>query len=125
MAYMSDAFIDKIIWQSAPLRLGKYEWRAIRYTLPERYGKGLIRAAYQFRRISKFGAAPELWTDSHDFPSYVRYLPNYGLPKQLKKLWSQTGDLLSDEIDAGARNPVRPHSGYGVDNGSLQLGFGF
>ncbi len=125
MAYMSDTFIDKIIWQSAPIRIGNYEWRAMRYTLPERYGKGLVRAAYQFRRIGQFGAAPELWTDSHDFPGYARYLPNYGLPKRLKKLWSQTGDLLSDDVDARARKPARRNNANKPMTGGLQLGFGF
>lgn len=120
MARAANAFIDKIIWQSAPKTIGGYQWRAIRFTLPERYGKGLSRSAYQYRRAGQFGAAPELWTDAQDHPGYARYLPNNGLPKQLKSLWDETGDLISDEAEVPSAVAIAAHKPKGT-----QLGFAF
>ncbi len=88
-------FIDKILWQSPARTIGQYQWRAIVYTLPVRYGAGLKRFDFQFRRASAFGSAPELWTDAHDFPGYARYLPSYGLPKELAAMRAR----YEDDID--------------------------
>lgn len=91
MGRATNAFIDEIVWASRPRTIGGTQWRAIVYTLPERYGRGLKRYAYQYRRAAKFGSAPELWTDGEDHPSFARYLPNNGLPQQLKSLWDDEG----------------------------------
>ena len=95
MAKSLNPFIDKILWQSPARRIGQYQWRAIVYTLPARYGSGLKRFDFQFRRASAFGSAPELWTDAHDFPGYARYLPNNGLPKELSSLRERYEDDIN------------------------------
>lgn len=95
MARLANPFIDKIVWESPSKTIGRYQWRAIVYTLPARYGTGLKRFDFQFRRISTFGSAPELWTDAQDFPGYARYLPYNGLPKQLAALRGR----YEDDID--------------------------
>lgn len=127
MSRTTRAFIEQINWHSAPRTIGAYQWRAVTYTLPERYGSGLTASAYQFRRISQFGSAPEQWTDARDFPGYARYRPNNGLPAQLKTLWDETGDLIADDMDAIV--PAKTSSAGArsfVSNGkSGQLGFGF
>ena len=86
MARGANPFIDTILWESPARTIGQYQWRAIVFTLPERYGQGMKRFNYQFRRASTFGSAPEVWTDAQDFPGYARYLPNRGLPKQLQAI---------------------------------------
>jgi len=86
MARLDDAFIDRILWYSPAKRIGAHQWRAIVYTLPSRYGVGLTRLGFQFRRAGSFGSAPEVWTDGHAFPGYARHLPFNGLPKSLKSL---------------------------------------
>ena len=88
-------FMDKILWQSPGKTIGEYQWRAIVFTLPARYGVGLKRFDFQFRRISRFGSAPQVWTDAQDFPGYARYLPFNGLPKQLAAL----RERYEDDID--------------------------
>lgn len=95
MAKLLNPFIDKILWQSPPRTIGQYQWRAIVYTLPARYGSGLKRFHFQFRRASAFGSAPELWTDAHDFPGYARYLPNKGLPKELSSIRERYKDDIN------------------------------
>ena len=95
MAKSLNPFIDRILWASPARTIGQYQWRAIVYTLPARYGSGLKRFDFQFRRASAFGSAPELWTDSHDFPGYARYLPSKGLPKELSAMRARYEDDIN------------------------------
>ncbi|WP_017930911.1 hypothetical protein [Robiginitomaculum antarcticum] len=87
MARFDDAFIDRILWCSPARRIGTHHWRAIVYTLPARYGAGLSRFGFQFRKGSEFGSAPEQWTHASSFPGYARHLPGNGLPKALKSMF--------------------------------------
>lgn len=131
MSRTTRVFIDEIIWHSAPRQIGAYQWRAVTYTLPARYGAGLKASAYQFRRISQFGSAPEQWTDIRDFPGYARFRPHNGLPEalsvQLRSLWTETGDLIADDMDdASLTRNVSQAPQYFVRSGPEgQLGFAF
>jgi hypothetical protein len=111
MARATNPFIDKILWASPSRTIGHYQWRAIVFTLPERYGRGVKRFDFQFCRASAFGSAPELWTDAQDFPGYARYLPHKGLPKQLASL----RERYEESID--------PVMGYVPQNKGAQLSF--
>lgn len=99
MSKTVDAFIDRILWSSPIKRIGDTQWRAIVYLLPARYGQGMTRFGYQFRKPTGFGEPLGEWRDAREHHFYAPEQPNRGLPLQLGELISKHKHAIDAHLD--------------------------
>jgi hypothetical protein len=98
----------EILYESAPLRIGKHEWRVI--VQPSSYGRNNV-TEYQWRPLPTPGLPeawrqPEFWRHEEDWPGYNINDGMYlGLPKSLRTLYDREKAALDRHLYGIAPQP--------------------
>lgn len=88
---------------TAPLRIGKHDWRMRFKENP--YEKGRLTFVYEWRKaattVCGIACEPGYWRDQHAWPTYdTNNGMTGGMPKTLVKLWEANKHLLRSEPPA-------------------------
>lgn len=94
------------LYQSAPMRIGKKEWRLVVYDARGYLGAKVF-TDYEWREPAWNTLPPDDWRSMKDWPTYDHNDGCWaGCPKTLRKLWEREFPAIRHHLEPGAPEPA-------------------